>query len=400
VHTVGYMFGFNWVDIIIVAIVAMAVVQGMRIGVLSQLFVIVGFFGALVITGWLFPYVVRFHNPTLRTMVNAILVLLTSIYVAMRSFDLGQSIHWSFRLGKLTKDRRLKAMEAILGGLPSLAASLILVWLLGVMIGRLPFVGLSNSVNDARILQGLTRSLPPVPAVFAEFDRQIDPNTQPYVSIEPKSQGSFNYVPMDVRQAAVRAASSIVRITSFSCGGIVSGSGFVVEPGLVATDAHVIAGSKRPIVKYNSRSYEGVPVYFDATLDLAILRVRGLPAPPLKLVHGEATLNTTVAILGYPGGNYRVEPGIIRDTRATAGTSIYDQGSFGRGVYLVQARVDYGNSGGPVVLDSGQVAGIIFGKSSDMPDAAYALTSVHIEKALQRVNVAHTRVSAGACMLG
>jgi S1-C subfamily serine protease len=217
--------------------------------------------------------------------------------------------------------------------------------------------------------------------------------------LQPKPQAAFQYDPQAVALAAGNAASSMVRITSFSCGGIVAGSGFAIAPGLVATDAHVIAGARRPIIKYAGKSYEGVPIYFDAALDLAIVRVPGLPAPALTLASKNVSLDTSAAVLGYPGGNYRVTPGIIRDTRATAGTSIYNQGSFGRGIYLVQTQVDYGSSGGPVVTQNGQVAGIIFSKSIDVKDVAYALTSVHINDALRQVKTSHTRISTGACMV-
>lgn len=392
------MFGFNWVDLIIFALLIIVVAKGVRTGILSQLFVITGFFAALFVSGWLFPHLVRFDDLSLRTTVNAMLVLLTSIYVAMRSFDLGQNIHWSFRLGTLRKSRKLETVETVLGSLPGLAAGLILVWLLGVMIGRMPFVGLSNSVNDARIMQTLTRILPPAPAVFAAFNSRINPNAEPYVFVQPQPQATFNYDPQAVQAAAAKATPSMVRITSFSCGGIVIGSGFMVGPGLVATNAHVIAGSRRPIIKYNDASYEGVPIYFDALLDLAILRVSGLSAPPLALAPRNVRLNTTVAALGYPKGNYRFTPGIIRDTRATAGTSIYDLGSFGRGVYVVQTQINYGSSGGPIVMQNGQVAGIIFSKSTDVKDIAYALTSVHIDEALQQVKASYARVSTGACI--
>jgi S1-C subfamily serine protease len=399
VHTFTSMLGFNWVDLIIVTLLTLAVAEGLRIGILSQLFVIAGFFITLFLSGWIFPHLVRFHDPTLRTTINTTLVLITSAYAAMRCFDLGQKIHWSFRFGSLRKDRKLETTETVLGALPSLLAGLVLVWLLGVAIGRLPFVGLSNSVNDARVVQLLTHTLPPVPAVFAEFNSHINPNAEPYVSTQLKPQASFAYDPQAVQTAATKGAPSVVRITSFSCGGIVPGSGFVIAPGLVATNAHVIAGSKRPIIKYNGSSYEGAPIYFDALLDLAILRVSGLHAPPLTLTSNNVQLNTTVAVLGYPGGNYQVTPGIIRDTRATAGTNIYNLGSFDRGIYLVQAQVDYGSSGGPIILASGQVAGIIFSKSTEVKDTAYALTSAHISNALKQVKVSHTRVSTGACMV-
>jgi uncharacterized membrane protein required for colicin V production len=394
------MFGLNWVDAIIVALLVGIVIEGTRVGVLSQLFVIAGFFAALFITGWVFPHIIRFHDPTLRTIVNAGLVLLASMYAAVRSFDLGQRIHWSFRIGKLAGDRKLETTETILGSLPSIIAGLALIWLAGVMIGRMPFVGLSNSVTDARIVQTLSQVLPPAPAVFAMFDERIDPNAQPYVPLSPKPQANFNFDADSVQQAATKANASMVRVTSFSCGGIVSGSGFAIGQSLVATNAHVIAGSTRPIIKHGGDSYEGIPVYFDAALDLAILEVRDLPTPPLALAPNNASLDTTVAVLGYPGGNYRVEPGIIRDTRATASANIYDLGSFGRGLYLVQTHVDYGSSGGPVVLKDGSVAGIIFSKSDEVPDTAYALTSVHIRDALNRIEVSRTRVGTGACMAG
>ncbi|HSX31610.1 MAG TPA: MarP family serine protease [Candidatus Saccharimonadales bacterium] len=393
------MLGFNWVDAVIVVLLGLAVWEGVRMGIISQVLVIAGFFATLFVAGWLFPYVVRFHDPTLRTLVNALLVLLAAIYVALRCFDVGQRIHWSVRFKRVLQGKRWKGLETLLGCLPGLLAGLILVWLLAVMMGRLPFARLSNSVTDAQIVQALTRILPPVPAVFAEFDRHIDPNAQPYVSVRPEPQPSFNYSPADFQAAAAKGAASTVRITSFSCGGIVSGSGFAVGQGLVATNAHVIAGSKRPIVKYHGQSYDSAPIYFDANLDVAILKVPGLPAPALRLAPSNVALNSTVAVVGYPGGNYHAQPGVIRDTRATSGASIYNQGIFGRGLYLVQTHVNFGNSGGPIVMSNGLVAGIIFSKSTDVPDAAYALTSVHIDRALQRAQTHQTRVGTGACMV-
>ncbi len=376
-----------------------AIVEGIRIGFITQLFVIAGFFSTLFVAGWLFPHLLPIHDQTLRTLVNAGLVLTVAAYAAVRSFDLGQKVHWSFRLGKRMNERNLKMFETVLGTAPGLIAGLALVWLVGVAIGRLPFAGLSNSVSDSRIVEQLTRILPPVPAVFAGFDKHIDPNAQPYVFAQPKPQASFDYSTTDVQAAESKAVASLVRITSFSCGGVVSGSGFVVGAGLVATNAHVIAGAKRSIIKYNGDSYESVPVVFDPSLDLAIVRVQKLHAPSLPLAPRNITLNTSVAVLGYPGGNYRTTPGIVRDTLAVDARSIYDQGAFGRGVYEVQTHVDYGNSGGPIVLANGQAAGMMFSKSLGSSDYAYALTSTHLITALHKAESSYRRVSTGACMV-
>lgn len=337
------------------------------------------------------------HDRTAKTIINASLVLASASYVSFRCFDQGQNIHWSFRIGKRINKRNFKRAETILGGLPAVIAGLILVWLLGVAIARLPFEGFSNSVSDSWVVQELVHTLPPVPAVFAEFDKEVNPNAQPSISLQPQSYPDFNYSLTGEQMAAVAAAQSVVRITSFSCGGIVSGSGFSVGQGLVATNAHVIAGSKRPIIKYNGTSYVGIPVYFNPNLDLAILSVANLNAVPLKLDAINVALNTTVAIIGYPGGNYQVIPGLIRNTLAVSSTSIYDEGSFGHGIYVLQAYISKGSSGSPVVLSNGQVAGIVFSQSTEQPDHAYALTSPNMLNAVSKSKLSSKRVGTGAC---
>jgi S1-C subfamily serine protease len=396
-HNTGMLFGFNWIDAIILLLLILTVIEGLRIGFLSQTFAITGFFGALFLAGWLFPHLLPIHDRTIRTIVNTNAVLLAAGWAGVRSSDFGQDIHWSFRLGKLKGSPKLETTETILGSLPAIAAGLALVWLLGVTISRMPFAGLSNSVSDSRIVQQLTRTLPAAPAVFADFDKGVNPNAQPYVFAQPKPQPSFDYSAADFQ--AAEATAGVVRITSFSCGSITAGSGFVVGTGLVATNAHVIAGSSRPIIKYAGKSYEGTPVYFDANFDLAIVRIQQLDVPALPLADSNAKLQSTVAVLGYPGGNYTALPGIIRDTLAVDARSIYDQGVFGRGVYVIQASIEPGSSGSPVVQPNGQVVGIIFSQSTDRQNVAYALTSVIMAPALQKAQLSHVRVSTGACVM-
>jgi S1-C subfamily serine protease len=393
------MWGFNWVDAIIVVLLIFVIVEGVRAGFLTQLFGIMGFFGALFLAGWLLPHaLVHIHDQTLRTAVNATLVLVIAMVAGMYASDQGEKIHWSFRLGKLTGKRQLETWENILGALPGAVAVLALVWLLGVMIGRLPFAGFSNSVSDSRIVQQLTRSLPPAPAVFADFNKQVNPNALPQISAEPKPYEGFPYSAAEVAMAEAKAQASIVRITSFGCGGLVSGSGFVAAPNLVATNAHVLAGVKRPIIKHGGNSYEGIPVFFDANLDFAILRVDSLKAPALPAANSVIADNTTVSVIGYPGGNYTATPGLIREHITVAGHSIYDEGSFDRDTYGIQTLVNNGSSGGPAVLSNGQVAGIIFSKSTAANDYAYALSPSYLTKNLAKAEASHRRVSTGACL--
>lgn len=394
----GYaMLGFNWIDLIIILLLAGSVWLSLKLGFVNLVLVTTSFFGALFLSGWLIPHLLPISDRTLKTIVNANLVLLISLYAAAKGYDLSRRLHWGFKYQRRKPSPR--ALDAVLGCLPGLAGSLIIIWLVGVMLSRMPFAGLSNSVADAKTVQSLVKVLPPVPAVFAEFNRQVNPNTPPSVLATPKPSGDFNYSAAAVQQAADQAQASVVRITGFGCGGIVTGSGFVAGPDLVATNAHVLAGVKRPIVKYRDRSFEGTPVLFDAGRDIAFLRLKGLPAPVLPLETLSNPAGQTVALLGYPKGNYTVEPGIIRNDFPVFARNIYDVGLFKRQVYEIQATVDAGSSGSPVILPDGRITGMVFSKSDDLPDYAYALAASELQAPLAQALKSHHRVGTGACLM-
>ena len=390
------MLGFNWIDLIIIGLVIGAVVAGLRIGFLIQLYAVTGFFAGLFFAGWLFPHLLPIDDRTLKTLINGNLVLLCAAYAAFRAFDLAEYIHFSLK-GWGHK------LESRLGILISIAGMLLIVWLLAAMIGRLPFEGFSNSANDAVIVQFLDRHLPPVPAVFAEFNRTINPNSSPHIFVHSKLQVIVLTVPAltaNLQSAAAAAEASTVRITGFGCGGIAAGSGFVAVPDLIMTNAHVVAGVRRPIVKFNNQSYAAVPILFNPNLDLAILRVKNLPAKALALASDDSAANTSVVLTGYPLGNYTAVPGIVRDAMHVFGANIYSVGTIGRDIYEVQAQVDHGSSGGPMLSSNGQVVGMVFAKSDSLDNYGYALTSPSLLSQLQHVEKSYQRVSTGVCLAG
>jgi S1-C subfamily serine protease len=391
------MLGCNWVDLLIIVLLIPVALAGLKIGLLTQLMAILSFFAGLFAAGFVVPHLLPIHDTALRDVVNICLVLGVAACAGFYGYELSRRLHWHWHDTWLMHGSWPRRLERLLGSVTGVVAGLVLVWLVGVGIGRLPFEGLSNSVSDAFIVQHLTRALPPAPAVLNEFSEEINPNAPPAVVAQPRPHADFNYSPEAARAAAAAGGAAVVRITSFGCGGIVSGSGFTVAHQLVATNAHVLAGVKRPIIKYRNQSYEGVPVYFDAKLDLALLRTYGLPAPSLALATNAAPLNSSGAVIGYPGGNYQAIPAIIRDTFAVSANDIYSQGLSGRGVYVVQAHIVDGNSGGPLVLQNGTAAGIIFSRATDGSDYGYALTSQYIAQAVQQASDSGQRVSTGAC---
>lgn len=388
--------GLNWIDGIILLLLAGAIAGSLKIGFLRLTLVIMAFFAALFFGGWLFPRLLPIQDPTWRTILNGNLVLLTAAYAAFKGYDLGRRFHWSLN------NTVWKVIEYRLGVVPGLAASLATIWLLSAMIGRLPLVGLSNSVNDALVVQALDYSLPPVPAVFAVFNSRVDPNKLPQLAMNTPPGTSFTPLPAAFESGANHAKNSVVRITGFGCGGVESGTGFVAAKNLVVTPAHVIAGVQRPIVKHTGHSYEAVPVLFDAYLDVAILRVRTehhtFTAPPLVFAKDGIKKGTTVAIAGYPGGNYTTTPGVLARDVAIEGRNIYGMGTLTRNVLEIQAIVASGSSGSPVVLADGSLAGMIYAKRANTDHYALALASDHLHEKVTQATTSHTRVNPGACL--
>ena len=95
------------------------------------------------------------------------------------------------------------------------------------------------------------------------------------------------------------AALSVVRVIGDACGLGIEGSGWVAGRELVVTNAHVVAGVDAPRVDRNDGDLlDARVVSFDKTNDIAVLRVPGLAARPLRLA--DAVEGTPGGLLGYP----------------------------------------------------------------------------------------------------
>jgi S1-C subfamily serine protease len=204
-----------------------------------------------------------------------------------------------------------------------------------------------------------------------------------------------------VRAGAEAASPSTFKVVALGCGEIQEGSGFLVSPGLVVTNAHVVAGTGSVKVEdatgYHSASVE----LFDPEFDLAVLRVRGLTERPLKIDPGTVGRGTKAVVIGYPeGGPLAVDPAGVRTEIIATGLDIYGQNQTVRAVYEIQALVRPGNSGGPLVEPDGLVIGVVFSRSPSTADIGYALASPGV---LQRVKRAEalaptTVVGTGGCI--
>jgi S1-C subfamily serine protease len=276
----------------------------------------------------------------------------------------------------------------LLGGVIALAMG----WLLAVLALHQPALGLQAEVRSSAILPRLLSAVPPERLLQAL--NRLDPL--------PLLPGLAETLPPPdpsvLRSPAARAASqSVVKLQGAACGVGTQGSGWVVRRGLVATNAHVVAGHRGTTVYApNGQILEARTVYVDTTDDIALLRVRGLDATALR-TNTRDDRSRPVALLGYP------QNGPLTAVAATAGAArtvlspdAYGRGTHARVVVPLRGQVRPGESGGPVVDRRGRVVAMIFGGTRDRT-GGYA---VPVDLVLDAASGPLRRVPSGPCIVG
>ena len=154
-----------------------------------------------------------------------------------------------------------------------------------------------------------------------------------------------------------QAFPSAVSITSVTSKGGSAGSGVVLtEDGYLITNAHVVAGAKAvTVLLHDNRSLPASLVGFDATEDLAVLKVEAAGLTPASFGDSNTLrIGEPVAALGDSLG--------YRSTFTDGIVSALDREVPVEGVTMTliqtSAAINFGNSGGPLLNRYGQVMGI------------------------------------------
>ncbi len=386
----------NVVDVVIVVVVVAAVIQGARVGAVVQVFAIIGFFGGLYLGARLASVTVKWaHDPTAKTAV----ALTTMVGVAFALGMIGRI--FGGMLVTRVHSGLARSADVAVGSVVAVVAALVTVWLLASTMVNSSSATLDSAILKSKVITSLNGVLPPPPAVFSQAQGFLTAEGFPpvFAALAP---ASARPVPLptdsDLRRAVVAAGPSTVKVEGYGCGVIQEGSGFVVAPGVVVTNAHVVAGIAQPLVQVGSDVISANVLLFDPSFDLAVLRAPGLTAPVLHLDPTTVDRGVKAAVLGFPnGGPFTVDGAGIMATFEAQGRDIYGKSLTVRRIYEINARVRPGNSGGPLVLPTGQVIGVVFSRSTTDAGIGYALTSPDV---LSRVALALpvTRpVSTGAC---
>jgi hypothetical protein len=253
----------------------------------------------------------------------------------------------------------LGALDGLLGAVLSAALALGISWVAGAVALQTPGPReLRRDIQRSQILRRLNDALPPSGVILNALAR-FDPFphvTGPGANVPPPREAIAR--DPDV----IAAGGSVVRVLGTACGLGIEGSGWVVGPGTVVTNAHVVAGEDDTIVQVRGSGprLDAQAIAFDSNNDVAVLRVQGLGASALSFASSTDS-GTAGAVLGYPrNGPFAIRAARLGQTRSVITQDAYGHGPITRTVTSLRGLVEPGNSGGPVVDGAGRVLTTVF----------------------------------------
>jgi S1-C subfamily serine protease len=387
----------NWLDVAILVAAVGAAFGGWRLGFLARVLAWGGVALALVIGMRFVPRVVTEFGGTSAddrvTVALLFLVLLATVGQAI-GLGAGMIVHRaSPPSGPLPIwDRAAGAAVGVIG-------VLVLLWMV------IPSLATAHGwparmARDSFIVGAIDNFAPAQPARFAAWGRSISDAPYPSALGQLDDPPNPGHAPRTRLSSNVdgRVRASIVKVSGHACHEIQEGSGWVARPGVVVTNAHVVAGEQATTVEDASgRDLPATVIAFDPKRDVAVLSVPDLTAPALGTTTGGA--HDVGAVYGHPGGGaLTASPARVGEEIIAVGTDIYRTGRSRRHVYVLASSLAPGDSGGPLVNTSGKEIGVAFAIDPGRDATAYALTDEEITPVLEQART-NARVSTGKCLV-
>jgi len=386
-------------DILLVILLLGYVVYGFVNGLSRSLFVIAGVVAGAIAAYFLVP-IVSAWVPWAWFRPGA--TIAATLLLILAGHALGSTVGKGVRSG--IEKTALSGIDRLLGAALTGIAAALIASVVGASVGQLGFPLLSRAIAGSSVLRTISTLTPdPVEAWVAQLRGVVAASGLPVIS--DAFGGSSPTIPqIDTGSAALnQAAQSVVRITgnAYACGVAQSGTGFVVSPDRIVTNAHVVAGVTEPVVESpNGQAVAGTVVYFDPIGDLAIIAAPGLTAAPLPL-GPTAAVGADAAVMGYPfGGPFTVGAATVLRVSEVLVDNIYGTGRNLRDVYTLAADVRQGNSGGPLLGLDGTVIGVIFATSAETANVGYAVTMEELNPVASAAPTLSAAASTGDCVVG
>ena len=392
-------------DLILVVLAAAFAVAGYRQGFIVGMLSCIGFLAGAAVGATFSPALAKFlvHSPAQQALVAIIVVFITAMIGQLLASLLGVALR-----SRVTW-RPVAVVDSMGGAVVSVVSVLLIAWFIGSAVINAPFPAVARQVRSSDVLRGVGQFMPPAAmSMFSDFRHLLDksPYTQVFGSLGVS--GALNVPPPNpnvVHKPAVQLDQiSILKIRGVaeSCNRKLEGSGFVISPEHVLTNAHVVAGVNVDLTAGDGHSkLPATVVLFDPRVDVAVLYVPGLTAPPLRFSTTAASKNDNAIVAGYPlNGQFSARAARISAEASVGGPDIYRTRDVTRDIYEIRALVQPGNSGGPLLAPSGAVYGVVFAAAVNYPDTGYALTASQVQGDVSAAAHATHSVSTERCSPG
>jgi S1-C subfamily serine protease len=384
------------IDWLIILLCMSAAFAGFRMGFvarsLSWLGMIVGFLLSMLVL----PSVLRQAenmSPTGRLSIVVLIGLTGLLLGQMLGLFAGSRLSATLPPGPMrTADRAFGALVGVFG-------VLVFVWLLVPIAANVPGWA-SQQARSSVVAQGIYNNAPQAPKFSETFQKVLGSNTLPQVFNDVSPSIDTGPPPQSLTMSVEvvdMVKRSTVKVEGTACRRTQDGSGFAVAPGVVVTNAHVVAGERSTkIFDANGESHNATLVVYDPARDLAVLRSATYDAPGLTL--GKSNEGDEGAVFGHPGGQDEVSiaPAKVHREITAVGRDLYDTQTTRRKVLVLAAQLAQGDSGGPLVDTNGEIIGVAFAIAPDKPGTSYALHIDELKAVLDQPMDAP--VSAGACV--
>ncbi|MFD9888195.1 MarP family serine protease [Amycolatopsis sp. NPDC059027] len=390
----------NWVDVLVLVLALLAAVsgafQGVIIAVPSLIGVVLGAIGGLKLA----PVIVGlFENPVAKVA----FAFATVVFLIALGEGIGVWVGRKIRQ-KVNPDR-LSGVDKTLGAIVQAAVVFVVAWLIATPLTSVPIPGLAKAINGSTVLGGVNDAMPDAAqGLPSELRKLLDASGFPAAMDPFQKAPAADTGPPDTALQASRVVTDVhgsvvkIRGNAPSCSRSLEGSGFVISPQRVMTNAHVVAGTDQVAIESTSGEFRAQVVYFNPEVDIAVLAVPRLRAPALEFAPETAKAGDNAIILGYPlDGPYKATPARIRGRINLRGPDIYEANTVQRDVFTVRAPVRSGNSGGPMITPGGQVIGVVFGAAVDDPETGFTLTAEQVRAEVDAAPSQTAGVGTGRC---
>ncbi len=379
----------NTLDLIIVLLVLFFAWRGARIGFLAGALSLAGVIVGAALGARLAPALLGESDDLI---FGSVITLASVAAFAVLGDVLARTLG-SFLREKITNPTS-EALDHAGGAVLGAALSLTFVWVAATFaLGAPPLSPLQPTIQQSRVLHVLNEGLPT--QLLTQAVSRLDPIPRisgPEVDVAEPTAAIAN------DPEVLAAASRVVRVNGVACGFGVGGSGWVAAPGLVVTNAHVVAGEFTTHVQPEGM---GMPlsarvVVFDERNDIAVLRVNDLGLPPLPLAEPEN--DQPVGLLGFPeNGPFHIRAGRIGDTQRAISADAYNRGPVERTVTSFKGFVRPGDSGGPAVNENGAVVATVFASRADSEDSGYGVPSTIVRQLVDLAEERYNPVDTKEC---